>query len=87
MSETEDRLPQAVPNELVDVLTVRDAVLDALLEKIDTDRYPSATMMNDVERILTPQRRQDYAEILLNKVREDRFPSRALIQRLIKLSG
>ncbi len=88
MSEPdEDRLPASVRDELMNVLTVREAVLDALLDKIEEDRYPSATMMDDVEGLLTPWRRQDYAQILLDKVRDDRFPSRSLIQRLIRLSG
>jgi hypothetical protein len=68
-------------------LSVREEVLDVLLEKIRNDRYPSATMMDDVERILTPWRRQDYADVLLEKVRGDRYPSRSMIQRLLRLSG
>lgn len=68
-------------------LSVREQVLDVLLEKIRGDRYPSATMMDDVERILTPWRRQDYADVLMEKVRENRYPSRGMIQRLIRLSG
>jgi hypothetical protein len=76
-----------VPEQVVDTLTIRDGVLDALLEKVRSDRYPSATMMDDVERLLTPWRRRDYAEILLEKVRDDRFPSRSMIQRLIRLSS
>jgi len=67
-------------------LTVREKVLDALLDKIEHDRYPSSTMMDDVEGLLTPWRRQDYADILLEKIRQDRFPSRSLIQRLVRLS-
>ena len=68
-------------------LEVREEVLDVLLDKIRTDRYPSSTMMDDVERILTPWRRQDYADVLLEKVRENRYPSRSMIQRLLRLSG
>ena len=69
------------------VLTVREQVLDVLLEKVETDRYPSSAMLDDIERLLTPWRREDYAEILMEKIRSDRFPSRALIERLIRLSG
>ena len=68
-------------------LTVRERVLDMLLEKVDADRYPSQAMLDDIESILTPWRRQDYAEVLLNKIREDRFPSRSMIQRVVRLSG
>ena len=68
-------------------LTVREQVLDLLLEKIAQDRYPSTQMMDDVERLLTPWRIHDYAEVLMEKVRGDRYPSRAMVQRLLRLSG
>jgi hypothetical protein len=76
-----------VPEQVVETLTIRDGVLDILLDKVRSDRYPSATMMDDVEKLLTPWRRREYAEVLLDKVRDDRFPSRSLIQRLIRLAG
>lgn len=68
-------------------LNVREQVLDMLLEKIANDRYPSTEMLEDVERLLTPWRIQDYAQVLMDKVRQDRFPSRTMLQRLIRLSG
>jgi hypothetical protein len=76
-----------VREQVIETLTIRDSVLDALLEKVDTDRYPSPTMLDDIERILTPWRRDDYAEVLLAKLRTDRFPSHAMIERLLRLSG
>ncbi|MGY1640192.1 hypothetical protein ACI782_03555 [Geodermatophilus sp. SYSU D00703] len=86
MSQTDQ---DAVPAELVEaaeVLSVREHVLDILLEKIDEDRFPSASMMDDVEQLLPPWRRREYADILLDKIRADRFPSRSLIQRVVRLS-
>jgi hypothetical protein len=44
-------------------------------------------MMDDVEQLLTPWRREDYAQVLLEKVRESRYPSRRMIQRLLRLAG
>ena len=82
-----DRDEIEVPEQVVETLTIRDGVLDTLLDKVRNDRYPSATMMDDVETLLTPWRRREYAEVLLEKVRDDRFPSRSLIQRLIRLAG
>jgi hypothetical protein len=73
--------------ELRRQLTVREQVLDLLLEKVENDRYPSSTMLDDIERILTPWRREDYAEVLMDKVRQDRYPSRAMVERLLRLSG
>ena len=86
MTQTdEDRLPAPLV-EAATRLDVRELVLDILLEKIEEDRYPSAAMMDDVERLLPPWRRREYAEILLAKIREDRYPSRSLIQRVVQLS-
>ena len=76
----------APEQELRRQLTVREQVLDMLLEKVESDRYPSSTMLDDIERILTPWRREDYAEILMDKIRQDRYPSRHLIERAIRLS-
>jgi hypothetical protein len=73
--------------DLEQTLTVREQVLDILLEKIEQDRYPSSAMMDDVERLLTPWRRQDYARVLLAKIRDDRYPSRSMIERVVRLSG
>ena len=73
--------------ELRRQLTVREQVLDLLLEKVGNDRYPSSTMLDDIERILTPWRREDYADVLLDKVRQDRYPSRSMVERLLRLSG
>jgi hypothetical protein len=80
-------VPADVLEQLGDTLRIRDAVLDLLLEKVETDRYPSPTMLDDIERILTPWRRDDYARVLLAKVRENRYPSRDMVQRLLRLSS
>jgi hypothetical protein len=73
--------------EAVRVLTVRERVLDLLLEKVEHDRYPSSAMLDDIEQILTPWRREDYAEVLLDKIRRDRFPSHSMVKRLLRLSA
>jgi len=79
-------VPDGVLEQLQNTLDIRDAVLDLLLEKVDNDRYPSPTMLDDIERILTPWRRDDYAEVLMTKVRADRFPSHDMVERLLRLA-
>jgi hypothetical protein len=78
-------IPPGVLEEVQESLSIRDAVLDLLLEKVDQDRYPSPTMLDDIERLLTPGRREDYAEVLMAKVRNDRYPSHSMIERLLRL--
>jgi len=80
-------VPRGVIEQLQKTLDIRDAVLDLLLEKVGDDRYPSTTMLDDIERILTPWRRDDYAEVLMAKIRADRFPSHDMIERLLRLAG
>ena len=85
MSQSDDIL--APEREAERILTVREQVLDMLLEKVEADRYPSSTMLDDIERILTPWRREDYADVLMEKIRRDRYPSRSMIERVLRLSG
>lgn len=86
MAETDDDVLSPI-YDMEQTLTVREQVLDILLEKIEHDRYSSSAMMDDVERLLTPWRRQDYARVLLEKIRKDRYPSRSMIERVIRLSS
>jgi hypothetical protein len=87
MSQSDEDDVLSPRREAERVLTVREEVLDVLLEKVGNDHYPSAAMLDDIERLLTPWRRQDYAEVLMDKIRQDRYPSRHLIERAIRLSG
>lgn len=64
----------------------RRALVEALMDKIDSDPYPSSTMMDIVESLLRPNEVRDYAELLLTKIREDNFPSISLIYRLQALA-
>jgi hypothetical protein len=86
MTEIDDDV-LAPEREATRVLTVREQVLDLLLEKVEDARYPSSAMLDDIERILTPWRREDYAEVLLDKIRRDKYPSRAMIDRVLRLSS
>jgi hypothetical protein len=79
-------VPPDVLEQVRKTLSIRDAVLDLLLDKVEDDRYPSTTMLDDIERILTPWRRDDYAEVLMAKVQRDRFPSHDMVERLLRLA-
>ena len=87
MSQTDQDDVLAPEREARRILSVREQVLDLLLEKVESDRYPSSAMLDDIERILTPWRREDYADVLLEKIRRDKYPSRAMIERVLRLSG
>ena len=87
MSQSDEDDVLAPEREARRILTVREQVLEVLLEKVENDHYPSSAMLDDIERLLTPWRREDYADALLDKIRQDRYPSRAMIERVVRLSG
>jgi hypothetical protein len=65
---------------------LRAEMVDALLEKVETDTYPSNTMLNYIEEMLTSEELPRYAESLLNRIRSDNYPSIPMIARLKKLT-
>jgi hypothetical protein len=66
---------------------IRDQLVDALMEKVRDDPYPSIDMLNSLEALLDPLELEEYAEMLLQKVRNDRYPSWNMIYRLHNIAG
>ena len=64
----------------------RQQLLQLLLEKVTADTYPSATMLDLIEELLTPDDVQSYSEMLLEKIRNDNYPSFSLMDRLRALA-
>ncbi len=69
----------------IDADTARGQLLAVLLEKVQNDRYPSSTMLDLIEELLTPEEQPAYVVFLQDKVREDQFPSIPFIRRLAAL--
>ncbi len=65
---------------------VRRRLLDLLLEKVEEDTYPSSTMLDLIELLVTPDEIGEYSDILLSKVEGDTYPSNSLIRRLVALT-
>ena len=66
----------------VDPDLARGVLINALLEKIQEDPYPSSTMMDLVEELLTEEEIPAYVMLLQDKIRQDRFPSVSMMNRL-----
>lgn len=64
----------------------RAQLFQLLLEKIDEDQYPSITMLDMIEEIVTPEEMPAYAEVLMSKVRDEQYPSMSMIRRVMTLS-
>jgi hypothetical protein len=69
----------------MDAATLRERVSRKLIEEIEDVQYPSVTMMDRVEAVLTPDDLGDYADALLEKIEATRFPSIAMLDRLDRL--
>jgi hypothetical protein len=65
---------------------LRAELVDALMEKVDTDPYPSNTMLDYIEELMTPDELPRYAESLLTRIHSDKFPSIPMIARLKRLT-
>ncbi len=67
-------------------IDIRQELLWSLLRKVASDPYPSASMMDTVEELLTPDTVSVYAQMLLNRIENDNFPSISMIDRLKNLN-
>jgi hypothetical protein len=64
---------------------VRAELVQTLMKQVEEDQYPSTTMLNMLEKLMTPDEVPAYAEALLERVRSERYPSTSMMQRLQKL--
>ena len=63
----------------------RAALLDLLLSKVKDDRFPSATMLDLLEQMLTPEELPAYAGVLMEKIAADNYPSADMMKRIVAL--
>lgn len=66
--------------------TSRRRLLRSLLKKAHGDTYPSGTMLDTIEQLLTEDDVEDYADVLLSHIEDDAYPSISMIDRLRNLS-
>lgn len=64
---------------------VRREILRALMSRVANDRYPSTTMLDLIEELLTPDEIPAYAEMLMERIRGDKYPSIPMINRVMAL--
>lgn len=69
-----------------DSYNVRAEMLEALLQKVGGDRFPSSTMLDWIEELLTPEDVPIYVELLLERVRSENFPSIPMMARIKRLA-
>jgi hypothetical protein len=74
-------------NEPKEIEQTRSALLDLLLSKVKDDKYPSATTLDLLEELLTPDELPAYAGVLMEKIASDQYPSASLMKRLVSLTS
>lgn len=65
---------------------VRSELLQNLLSKVHNDPYPSITMLDLIEELLTPDEVGRYAQVLMEKVADEQFPSTSMLNRIRDLA-
>ena len=65
---------------------VRAQLLELLLDKVDEDKYPSSTMLDIIEKLITPETAPAYAEVLMGKIEDETYPSMSLVRRVLELA-
>ena len=65
---------------------VREQLLELLMRKVDEDTYPSTTMLDMIEELLTPDDVPAYVETLLRKMRSETYPSIPMLARLRRMA-
>ena len=63
----------------------RAELVATLLEKVNNDQYPSTTMLDLIEELLTPEEQPAYVVFLQDRIRSERYPSMPLLKRLTAL--
>jgi hypothetical protein len=66
-------------------ISLHDRFVATLIAHVADDRYPSTSMMNQIEQVLTPRLYDTYVEVLLEKIADDEFPSPELVKRIAAL--
>ena len=65
---------------------VHDELLNLMLEKVEEDQYPSSTMLDIIEQLITDETAPAYAEVLMAKIRDENYPSMSLVRRVLALA-
>ena len=63
----------------------RAELVATLLDKVNNDQYPSTTMLDLIEELLTPEEQPAYIVFLQDRIRSERYPSIPLLKRLTAL--
>jgi hypothetical protein len=64
------------------ITQAHDRYMQALLDHLYADRFPSSEMMDRVEILLDQEHVDEYVDVLLRKIEECRYPSKQMMDRV-----
>jgi vesicle coat complex subunit len=65
-----------------EVNDLRSTLVKELLDRIEAEPYPSVTMLNMIESLLTPDELPEYVQLLMDRVHADLYPSIDMLHRI-----
>lgn len=65
-----------------DLNDLRSTFLQELLDRVQTDRYPSLSMLDRIESLLEPDEMSEYIQVLIDTVKADPYPSIDMLNRI-----
>jgi hypothetical protein len=66
--------------------TTQEQMFEVLMERVQTDRYPSSNLLDRIEALLyTPEQVIAYTDYLVEKVDQDWYPSNGLMNRVQRM--
>lgn len=69
-----------------DKTDVRAQLLEVLMQRLQNERFPSATDMDMIEDLLEPDEVPVYVEALMSRIRTDTYPSVPMLARVKRLA-
>jgi hypothetical protein len=69
----------------IDPDDARAELIATLMQKVQDDQYPSSTMLDLIEELLTPEETPTYVVFLQDRIRSEKYPSIPLLKRLTAL--
>ena len=64
----------------------RARYVQALLEKVREDHFPSTTQLDLIEAVILPPWIPEYLDVLYEKVAEDTYPSVSMLNRIARMT-
>jgi hypothetical protein len=64
------------------ITQAHDRYMNALLDKLYADRFPSGEMMDRVEILLDREHVDEYVDMLMRHIEECRYPSKQMMDRV-----